>query len=210
MATLCAPQKASEPWNFSAVSEVASVKPNWTPTFIENAVGAGRLTLPLSSAGFSFAAIFVTALGLVFVAAEIVEQRGTNAMNLAVERTCVRQILDLAEHFHANTPALGEVVFASPAIFEAKPFLVGERPDLLGEERIEGQQEGTFGKLDDGAEPELIGVAVDLSAVIERLLIASLEGKSDPVALTLEQCELGLDLDCTCLASFRPAADPGR
>ena len=30
--------------------------------------------------------------------------------------------------------------------------------------------------------------------MIERLLIASLEGESDSVALTLEQCELGLDL----------------
>ena len=53
--------------------------------------------------------------------------------------------------------------------------------------------------LDDGAEPELIGVTVNLSAVIDRLLISGLEGESDPVALTLEQCELGLDLYVTCL-----------
>src|SRR6478609_11603618 len=36
-------QNASEPWNFSAVSDVASVSPNWTPTFIENAIAEGSL-----------------------------------------------------------------------------------------------------------------------------------------------------------------------
>jgi pimeloyl-ACP methyl ester carboxylesterase len=60
-------------------------------------------------------------------------QRGAHAMHLGVERTCVRQILDFAEHLKAKPTVLGEDVFASPAIFEAKPFLVGERADLLGE-----------------------------------------------------------------------------
>ena len=115
---MCAPQKASEPWNFRAVSEVASVKPNWTPIFIESGHSGSIADLAAVVASFGVALI-ITALGLVVVAAEIVEQRGADAMNLVVERTCVRQILDLAEHFHANTPALGEVVFASPAIFEA-------------------------------------------------------------------------------------------
>jgi hypothetical protein len=33
-------QNPIEPWNLSAVPEVASVSPDWTPTFIENVIGA--------------------------------------------------------------------------------------------------------------------------------------------------------------------------
>src|SRR5262245_28532331 len=63
--------------------------------------GSVHLTSVIVLAGFRFAAIFLPALGLVLIAAEIVEQRGTDAVYLAVERTCVCQILDLAKHFHA-------------------------------------------------------------------------------------------------------------
>ena len=38
-------QKLNEPWNLSAVSEEASVSPNWTPTFNESSIAAASAIL---------------------------------------------------------------------------------------------------------------------------------------------------------------------
>jgi hypothetical protein len=64
------------------------------------------------------------------LATKFVEQRGAHAVHLAIERTCVRQILDLAKHLDTDAPTLGDVVFASPAVIKAEPFLVRECADL--------------------------------------------------------------------------------
>ena len=47
----------------------------------------------------------------------------------------LREILDLAEHLHADAPAAGELVFGAPAILEAEAVGLAVVADLGGEER---------------------------------------------------------------------------
>jgi len=83
------------------------------------------------------ALLLALALGLVVIAAGIVEQGRTEAVILVVERAGVGEILDLAEHLDAEAPMLGEVVFGAPAIFEAEPIARLVIADLVGEHGIE-------------------------------------------------------------------------
>ncbi len=122
--------------------------------------------------------VIAAPLGVVAAAAKLVEQRWTEAVHLVVERAGIGEILDLAEHFDPDAPMLGEVIFAAPAIFEAKAFLIGIGSNLLGEQRIEGQQERPLGPLDDRTEPEIVGLGlVEVLVIVNGLFVTPLERK---------------------------------
>ncbi len=58
---------------------------------------------------------------------------------MVVERPGIGEVLDLAEHLHANSPMLGEIVFGAPAIFEAKAIGLPIVADLRPEGGIKGE-----------------------------------------------------------------------
>jgi hypothetical protein len=117
---------------------------------------------------------------LIRIAAEGVIERRAEAVVLVVERTGICQIIDLAEHLERQCPARRQLVFQLPSVLEAQGFLVGEIATLLCEKRIQCERDRPLDHLNNRAKRNLIGIALD-----HGLLIARLEGESDPISLPL-------------------------
>ena len=81
---------------------------------------------------------------------------------------------------------LGEIVFGAPAILEAEAVGLPVVTDLGSEERIEREQKRAARQFDNGAEFDLIGLAA-----ARRDSVAALKGKSEAVALALNQFDIG-------------------